>query len=198
MYLQFLRKGLGGVCVLAVMLAAGCASQENTDDSQSIDREYVLNSKMIGYTGVGGNIDGKMNPKLKALKGERVKVTLVNGELMAHDFVIDQLGVKSDNVLEEGDTTSVTFIATESSDYYCSIPGHKATMSGVFEVVESMGSDDFVYDVGVSPRKNGRPLNLGFERGNLQDWKATGNAFTPKSVTFNAAPWYPDSVSLGQ
>src|SRR5690606_15527788 len=137
-------------------------------------------------------------PKLKALKGERVKVTLVNGELMAHDFVIDQLGVKSDNVLEEGDTTSVTFIATESGDYYCSIPGHKATMSGVFEVVESMGSDDFVYDVGVSPRKNGRPLNLGFERGNLQDWKATGNAFTPKSVTFNAAPWYPDSVSLGQ
>jgi len=71
-------------------------------------------------------------------------------------------------------------------------------MSGVFEVVESMGSDDFVYDVGVSPRKNGRPLNLGFERGSLQDWKATGNAFTPKSVTFNAAPWYPDSVSLGQ
>jgi len=198
MCLQFLRKGLGGVCVLAVMLAAGCASQDETDDSQSIDREYVLNSKMIGYTGVGGNIDGKMNPKLKALKGERVKVTLVNGELMAHDFVIDQLGVKSDNVLEEGDTTSVTFIATESGDYYCSIPGHKATMSGVFEVVESMGSDDFVYDVGVSPRKNGRPLNLGFERGSLQDWKATGNAFTPKSVTFNAAPWYPDSVSLGQ
>src|SRR5690606_40323439 len=44
----------------------------------------------------------------------------------------------------------------------------------------------------------GRPLNLGFERGNLQDWKASGNAFGPKSVTFNATPWYPDSVLLGQ
>src|SRR5690606_42093587 len=25
-----------------------------------------------------------------------------------------------------------------------------------------------------------------------------GNAFGPKSVTFNATPWYPDSVLLGQ
>ncbi|MFC3197932.1 PVC-type heme-binding CxxCH protein [Parapedobacter deserti] len=153
---------------------------------------------MIGYIGVGGDIDGKMNPTLRALKGERVKVTLVNGELMAHDFVIDELEVKSDNVLEEGDTTSVIFIANESGEYYCSIPGHRPTMSGRFEVVERMSGSDFVYDVGVSPRKNGRPLNLGFERGNLQDWKATGNAFTPKSVTYNAAPWYPDSVLLGQ
>src|SRR5690606_11090185 len=44
----------------------------------------------------------------------------------------------------------------------------------------------------------GRPLNLGFERGTLQDRKASGNAFTARSVTFNAAPWYPDSVALGQ
>jgi len=198
MCLQFLRKGLLGACVVAIVLSAGCTSNEKSEDSQSIDREYVLNSKMIGYTGVGGDIDGKMNPTLKALKGERVKVTLVNGELMAHDFIIDKLGVKSDNVLEEGDTTSVIFIANESDEYYCSIPGHRATMSGRFEIVESIGGNDFVYDVGVSPRKNGRPLNLGFERGSLQDWKASGNAFTAKSVTFDAAPWYPDSVLLGQ
>lgn len=198
MYGQLLRKGVKGVGMIAAILVAACTSGEKASDSQQIDREYVLQSKMIGYSGVGGNIDGKINPTLKALKGERVKVTIVNGELMAHDFVMEKLGVRSDNVLEEGDTTSVFFIASESDEYFCSIPGHRPTMSGRFEVVERMDEANYVYDVGVSPRKNGRPLNLSFERGDLQDWKATGNAFTTKSVTYNAAPWFPDSVQLGQ
>ncbi len=198
MRLQFFCRGLLGVYAVAILTMVGCTSEDKKDDDQSVDREYVLNSKMIGYTGVGGDIEGKLNPTLKALKGERVKVTIVNGELMAHDFVIEKLGVKTDPVLEEGDTLSVTFIAAESDDYYCSIPGHQQLMRGRFEVVESMETSTYVYDVGVSPRKDGRPLNFGFERGNLQDWKAAGNAFTPKSVTYNAAPWYPDSVVLEQ
>src|SRR3546814_13804676 len=47
-------------------------------------------------------------------------------------------------------------------------------------------------------RKDGRPLNLGFERASLQDWKATGNAFTAKSVAFDPDPFYPDSMELKQ
>lgn len=200
MCIKFLKDKLVWSCsFLAVFLLAGCGSSNDADDPNTVHREYVLDSRMIGYTGVGGDIDGKHNPTLTALKGERVKVTLVNGELMAHDFVMDKLGVRTEYVLEEGDTTSVYFIAQESDEYYCSIPGHEQQMRGRFEVVESMGSgSDYVYDVGVSPRKNGRPLNFGFERGSLQDWRATGTAFGPKSVTYDASPWYPDSIQLGQ
>lgn len=200
MRVNFFSGKLAWCCaVLAIATVWGCGSGNEAGDQNEVHREYLLDSRMIGYTGVGGDIDGKHNPTLKALKGERVKVTLINGELMAHDFVMDGVGVRSDHVLEEGDTTSVYFIATQSDEYYCSIPGHQQQMRGKFEVVESMDQGPaYVYDVGVSPRKNNRPLNFGFERGNLQDWKATGSAFGSKSVTYDAAPWYPEDVELGQ
>src|SRR3546814_7947795 len=69
-------------------------------------------------------------------------------------------------------------------------------MNGRLEIVESF--DQVVTDEGFSPREDGRPLNLGFERASLQDWKATGNAFTAKSVAFDPDPFYPDSMELKQ
>src|SRR3546814_6367389 len=69
-------------------------------------------------------------------------------------------------------------------------------MNGRLEIVESF--DQVVTDEGFSPRKDGRPLNLGFERASLQDWKATGHAFTAKSVAFDPDPFYPDSMELKQ
>ncbi len=174
-----------------------CTGDSDSTDSAQIDREYVLDAKMIGYTGIGGDIDGRRNPVLRAKKGERVKISLVNGELMAHDIVLEKLGVKSETMLEEGDTTSITFRALEDDSYYCSLPGHEQVMRGQFKIVEDF--ETVVGDNwGVSPRKNGRPLNFGFERGDLQDWKATGNAFGSRAVTYDPAPWYPDSVVLKQ
>ena len=177
-------------------LCGACTGSSDEDDSQVIDREYVLDAKMIGYTGIGGDIDGMLNPVLRAKKGERIKVSLINGELMAHDIALEKMGVKSETLLEEGDTTSIVFRAMDDDTYYCSIPGHQQIMRGQLKIVESF--DVAVSDWGLSPRKNGRPLNFGFERGNLQDWKATGNAFGPKSVTYDPAPWYPDSLVLRQ
>lgn len=183
--------------LIAAFVLAACTGDSNKTDSQQIDREYVLDAKMIGYTGIGGDIDGRRNPVLRAKKGERVKISLVNGELMAHDIVLEKLGIKSETMLEEGDTTSVTFKAAEDDTYYCSLPGHQQVMRGQVKIVESFEapvSDNW----GVSPRKNGRPLNVGFERANLEDWKSTGNAFGSRAVTFDPAPWYPDSVVLKQ
>jgi len=175
-----------------------CTGDRRSTDSQEIDREYVLDAKMIGYTGVGGDIDGRRNPVLRAKKGERVKISLINGELMAHDITLEKLGIKSETMLEAGDTTSIVFKATEDDTYFCSLPGHQQVMRGQFKIVENFEAAVVSDNWGVSPRKNGRPLNLGFERGSLQDWKATGDAFGPRSVTFDPAPWYPDSVVLKQ
>ncbi len=183
-----------GVCV-----CMGCSQfgKKEEANGQQVDREYVLDAKIVGFVGVGGNIDGMRNPTLKVKRGERVKINIVNGELMAHDIVLEKLDIRSEPILEVGDTTSVYFIANDDDIYFCSIPGHHFSMRGKITVVENIESTVFI-DEGVTPRKDGRPLNLGFERGNLQDWKAQGNAFGPKSVTYEPAPWYPDSLILRQ
>ncbi len=173
-----------------------CKTSVTKEEEKPIDREYVLDAKMTGYTGIGGDIDGLRNPVLRAKKGERVRVRLINGELMSHDIVFEKMGVKSIPIVQMGDTTSVIIEAVEDDVYFCSIPGHRQVMNGRVEIVESF--EVTVTDEGVSPRKNGRPLNLGFERGSLQDWKASGEAFSIRSVAFDPAPSYPDSFVLQQ
>lgn len=115
---------------------------QDSDSSQEVDREYRLESKITGYTGIGGQIAGVRNPVLRAEKGEVVKITIVNGETLAHDLVMEQLGIRTDIIVDEGATASITFTAEESDTYFCSIPGHRATMEGQFEVVESMGGGE--------------------------------------------------------
>ncbi|WP_353197581.1 plastocyanin/azurin family copper-binding protein, partial [Parapedobacter defluvii] len=144
----------GLVCVVS------CTGDRRSTDSQEIDREYVLDAKMIGYTGVGGDIDGRRNPVLRAKKGERVKISLINGELMAHDITLEKLGIKSETMLEAGDTTSIVFKATEDDTYFCSLPGHQQVMRGQFKIVENFEAAVVSDNWGVSPRTNGRPLNL--------------------------------------
>ena len=179
-----------------VICFTSCTAPPDQRAESNIDREYVLNAKMIGYTGMEGEIEGVRNPVLRAKKGERVRIRLINGEVMSHDIVFEKSGVKSIPIVDKGDTASVIIEAKEDDIYFCSIPGHRQVMQGRFEIVESF--DKVAADEGVSPRNNGKPLNMGFERGNLQNWKSTGDAFKPSSVVFDAAPLYPDSLLLKQ
>ena len=87
------------------------------------DREYRLESSMLGYRGVGGEIDGIRNPTLWALTGETVRITIVNGELMVHDIALEKHDVKSTEILDKGATTNITFKADASDTYFCSMPG---------------------------------------------------------------------------
>ncbi len=178
------------------LIYTACNTPLPPEGGDRIDREYILDAKMTGYTGVGGEIDGLRNPVLRAKKGERVRVRLVNGELMSHDIVFEKTGIKSIPIVQKGDTTSVVIEATEDDVYFCSIPGHRQVMNGRLEIVESF--EITTTEEGISPRKNGRPLNLGFERGSLQDWTANGDAFSIRSVAFDPAPAYPDSFELEQ
>ena len=140
----------------------------------SIDREYTLESTMLGYKGIGGDIDGVRNPPLWARSGETVRINIVNGELMVHDVTLEKHNVRSAQILDKGATSSVTFKAKDSDVYFCSLPGHRAAgMEGRLEVAEQQP----VQAVGVVPTADGLPLNLDFETGTLDDWKATGDAF---------------------
>lgn len=113
------------------------------------DREFILESTMLGYIGQ----DGKRNPTLKMSKGELVRIKLVNGELMTHDIAIEKAGVKSKTLVEKGDTTSVVFRADKSDVYFCSIPGHRAAgMVGKIEVTEGAVKTEVVV-AGMLPKK---------------------------------------------
>ena len=80
-------------------------------DATIIDREYMLEASMLGYFAP----DGTRNPTLKANEGDRVHITITNGETMTHDIAMEKLGLKSGTLLEEGSTTDITFWA-ESDD----------------------------------------------------------------------------------
>ena len=160
--------------LLACMRADLVGQSAQTAGADRNRREYVLDATMLGYRGVGGEIDGVRNPTLWARPGETVRITMINGETMVHDVVLEKLGLKSPQILDKGATTSITFKASESDTYYCSVPGHRqAGMAGRLEV----SAEPRPTPEGTAPAANGRALNLDFENGTLNDWTATGDAF---------------------
>ncbi len=95
---------LAGAVLTPVILLAGQAQTP-----PAIDREYTLESTMLGYRGIGGDIDGVRNPPLWARAGENIRINIVNGELMVHDVALEKTQVRSAQILDKGATTSVTF-----------------------------------------------------------------------------------------
>ena len=152
-----------------------------TSKPKKIDRDYALQATMLGFFAK----DGSRNPTLKANKGDSVRITITNGEVMTHDVALEILGIKSKTILEKGSSTSINFRAVGNDTYYCTVPGHRAAgMVGKFEVVAGAISTKTI--AGILPKKNGKPLNLNFETGTLQDWSIEGNAF--KNPIFNQDP----------
>ena len=173
---------------ILLFVLVGCGTKSNKEEAADtipettiVDRDYFLEATMLGYFAK----DGTRNPTLRANKRDRVNITITNGETMTHDIAMEKLGIKSGTLLEKGSSTSISFIAQYSDTYFCTVPGHRAAgMVGNFEVVEGDISGNII--TGIVPSKNGKPLNLGFEAGSLQDWKATGDAF--KSPLYNKDP----------
>ncbi|ADB42297.1 PVC-type heme-binding CxxCH protein [Spirosoma linguale] len=160
--------------------------------TEKVDREYAMEATMLGYF----SKDGARNPTLKANKGDRVRITITNGEQMTHDISLEKLGLKSKSINDKGASTSITFTADKSDVYYCSVPGHRAAgMVGNFEVVEGALTTATV--AGQVPMKNGKPLNLNFETGTLADWTATGDAFTNPLVDQDPSPVHDKEMHIG-
>jgi putative membrane-bound dehydrogenase-like protein len=163
----------------------------SSEDTTKIDKEYFLEATMLGYFAKNGT----RNPVLKANKGMRVRITITNGEVMTHDISLEKLGVKSKTIFEKGATTSITFVAENNDTYFCTVPGHKAAgMVGKFEVVEGSLAPKVV--AGTVPMKNGQPLNLNFETGNIQNWTATGDAFKNPIIGENPSPLHEKDMKI--
>lgn len=114
--------------------------------------EFTLRTQIGGdpamsYVGVGGDIDGIVNPDLIVNLGDTVRITVINGDPALHDLRIDEFGVYTGEILQDEQTVTVEFVADQPGNfnYYCSIPGHRQIgMEGLIQVVGTVvvGDED--------------------------------------------------------
>lgn len=115
--------------------------------------EYTLRTMVGGepamaFVGVGGEIDGVVNPELVANVGDIVRITVINGDPVLHDMVIDEFGVATGNLIAAEESVTVEFVADRAGEfaYYCSIPGHRQVgMQGVMRVEGTSADDTMVH-----------------------------------------------------
>ena len=101
--------------------AASTAAAPNPGVGYLPDAKYTLRSGIaqgrLVYIGVGGDIDGKVNPVLSAAEGQVVQLTLINGEGAEHDIVFPDQNAKSPRVTGKGASTTIAFRAARSGDF---------------------------------------------------------------------------------
>lgn len=127
------KLGMSGVLLVGNGVSAA--------NSTGVTVEYTLESaladgKMV-FVGKGGDIDGIINPDLKANADDTVKVTLISGEGAEHNIFFKDFDALSDNVVGQGNSTVLEFTPNREGTfvYYCEIPGHRmAGMEGKFIV----------------------------------------------------------------
>jgi nitrite reductase (NO-forming) len=125
-------------------------------------RSGIAEGRMV-FLGVGGTIDGQVNPLLSAAEGQVVQITLINGEGAEHDIVFPEQDAKSPRITGRGASTSVVFRATRAGDfiYICSVPGHQlAGMQGQFLVTPKPPAQ-VVVEADISQKATEVPLPIG-------------------------------------
>jgi len=132
------RSGVVHVAALLVVLVCARSLSSQSLARPALDRDYTLEASVLGYRGVGGDIDGIRNPVLFALTGDRVRITIVNTDLVLHDIALEAMNIRSPQVLDRGASANITFVAKKSDTYYCTIPGHRmAGMEGRLDVSDA-------------------------------------------------------------
>jgi nitrite reductase (NO-forming) len=142
--------------ILTSLLLFGCTPQQEetvpvtpvenqSESSATFDAEFTLKTIAEGgkllYIGVGGDIDGIINPDLVVQSGAVVHITLVNGDGMVHDLFLPDFDTKTDYVKKLGDQTEMVFEIGDMQPgahvYYCTLPGHRKAGQEGDLIVES-------------------------------------------------------------
>lgn len=133
---------------LLLLVLPGAAVAQSDASSSGIDyvpdvsvtlTTGIADGKLV-FIGVGGDIDGAINPDLVFTPGQVVQLTLINGDGTQHDFIAPDVDAATDLISEKGASSITVFQVTEegTSDYWCSVPGHRAAgMEGRIIVGES-------------------------------------------------------------
>jgi nitrite reductase (NO-forming) len=128
--------------ILAIGLNAcsaipGINMAQTSDTAMAATLRYTLKTgmgegKMI-FTGVGGEIDGKVNPDLHAQPGDTISITLIDGDGAMHNVSFPDFNAhtKDINGKDSQDKVEFTVKADGTFPYFCSIAGHRqAGMEG--------------------------------------------------------------------
>ncbi len=132
-----------GWAVIALLLvapllrAAPGAQQQPGAVTYRPDLSYTLKTHIgkegMVYVGVGGGIDGVVNPTLRVPVNAIVQITLVNADGAEHDLSVPKFKALSDHVMGLGASSSIVFKADAEGTfpYFCTLPGHRqAGMEG--------------------------------------------------------------------
>ncbi len=125
--------------LLAAMLISACGQTVHADQQNNISyslKTDIQNGQMV-FVGVGGPINGVVNPTLVASVGDTVTVTLTSGDGTEHNIDFPDFNVVSQNVSGKGNSVTVTFGVdkTGTFPYFCNMPGHReAGMEGKLEI----------------------------------------------------------------
>jgi nitrite reductase (NO-forming) len=95
-------------------------------------RTELADGKMA-FVGVGGDIEGVVNPTLRVAEGDVIQVGLINRDGVEHDLVLPDFKAATDRVNRKGASSVTVFRATTAGEfaYFCSLPGHRpAGMEG--------------------------------------------------------------------
>jgi nitrite reductase (NO-forming) len=78
-------------------------------------RMVIGQTPPMAFIGVGGDIDGVINPELKANVGDTVKITVVNGDPVLHDMTIDEFGVTTGQLTQQDQQAVIEFVADKGA-----------------------------------------------------------------------------------
>jgi nitrite reductase (NO-forming) len=99
-------------------------------------RTELAEGKMA-FVGVGGAIEGVVNPTLRVAVGDIVQVGLVNNDGIEHDVAFPDFNAGTDRVNRKGASSVTVFRADKAGEfaYICTLPGHRqAGMEGKINV----------------------------------------------------------------
>lgn len=151
------RFRLLSVLLAAALLFCACDSRASRATSgtlgetpdgptPSFKAEFTLQTRAdqgrLTYIGVGGEIDGVINPDLRVREGMVVRLVLINGDGMPHDLYLADFNLKTAYVSKIGDRAEIALQVGEKQPgsyvYYCTLPGHRqAGQEGRLVVLDS-------------------------------------------------------------
>ena len=79
-------------------------------------RTELADGKMA-FVGVGGAIEGIVNPPLRVAEGDVVQVTLINNDGVEHDVVFPEFNAGTDRVNRKGASSVTVFRADKSGEF---------------------------------------------------------------------------------
>ncbi len=119
---------------LLILALTACTGQNQTE---AVNQSFTLRTGMadgrMAYIGVGGAIDGLINPDLTVKTGERVRIEMQNGDGVSHDLALPDLARRTPPVMgkEKGVSLIFTPAAAGVYTYICTVSGHRqAGMEG--------------------------------------------------------------------